>query len=944
MRRLLLPLVASLLLVAALAVPAHALDASKYGIESFGATLSGPQAGAHSDFTTTFSLKGDPEHSGAPYATTERLRFDLPPGLAGDPAAFPKCTAQQLMTSVQPFPPELEEESCPIDSQVGISQVTVYSAQGALNGSFSEPLYNMASPGGDVVARLGFVALFVPTIIDVRLDPETGYGLTASLEGLSSAETVAATTTTLWGDPTDPNHDPQRITPYEAVECNGTPCTAPGEEPRKSGLAPTPFISAPTRCGAAGTATMEAASYALPESPSILSAPLLPALSGCALLDFSPKISLEPTTTQAESPSGMEVKLTLPQQGLDHPNLLAEAHLKKAVVKLPEGMSLNPAAATGLGACAETQIGLASAGPPIRFNAAEPSCPNSSKVGTAEIKTPLLPEPIPASLYLAAPNDNPFGTLLAGYLVAKGQGVLMKVAGRFDADPSTGRITATFAENPQQPFSDLKLHFKGGPHGVLITPPACGSYGIESKLSPWSAADPENPTPAETASSTEAFPISSGPGGGPCPSGKFDPSLEAWTTKPLAATYSPFVLRLVREDGSQRFSDLSVTLPPGLVGKLAGIPPCPQAAIEAAKARSGLGQGAAELSSPSCPAESQVGTVIAGAGAGPDPFFVQTGRAYLAGPYEGAPLSLVVVTPALAGPFDLGNVVVQATLRINPETAQVTAVSDPLPTTLHGIPLDLRDVRVLLDRPDFVLNPTNCEPMSVDATVSGSGGASAAVSSRFQVGGCGELGFAPKLGTRLFGKTHRGAHPRFRSVLRMPKHGANIARAAVSLPHSEFLDQGHLNNICTRVQFAEGGGNGEKCPAASIYGHAKAWSPLLERPLEGPVYLRSNPAHKLPDLVAALKGPASQPIEVDLDGRIDHSFSGGIRTTFEVVPDAPVSRFVLEMQGGRKGLLVNSENLCAGVHDVTANFRAQNGKQVTLKSPLRSACGGHHRR
>jgi hypothetical protein len=939
MKRLTAALAAISLIVVLAAPPFTRAFAAEYGVESFSASLSSSQGGAHADFTTTFQLNETLNSEGqlAPAAPTSRIEVRIPPGLTGNPNAFPECTPGQLAVAAAGLL-DVSEEACPIDSQVGVTEVSVVSSVGGASGTFTEPIYNMTSPGGNVVARLGFVAATMPTFVDIRLDPRSGYGLTASLEGLSSAEMIAAATTTLWGDPTSPDHDSLRITPYEAWVCHGEPCTAPGGEPRHSGLLPTPFMTSPTRCAAPGTATIAAASYEAPDQPSLLSASLLPVVTGCVLLDFSPQISLAPTTALAESPSGADVTLTLPQQGLDHPGLLAEAHLKKAVVKLPEGMSLNPASAAGLGACTETQIGLASEGPPIRFNAAQPSCPNSSKVGTAEIETPLLPKPIQGSLYLAAPNDNPFHTLLSGYLVAQGQGVLLKVAGRFDTDPQTGRIVATFAENPQQPFNKLKLHFKEGARGVLITPPACGSYEVKSSLSPWSAVDPENPTAAETVPETNSFPISSGPDGGPCPNGRFEPALEAGTTSPVADTYSPFVLRLNRDDGTQRLAEVSLTLPPGLVGKLAGIPACPQAGIEAAKARHGLGQGAEENSGPSCPASSQVGIVQAGAGAGPNPFFIQTGKAYLAGPYGGAPLSLVVVTPALAGPFDLGNVVVQAALEVNPETAQVTAVST-LPRILHGIPLDLRDIRVLVDRPDFTLNPTNCEPMSFAGRATSEEGATAPLTERFQVAGCRGLRFKPKLRLRLFGRTTRGGDPSLRAVLRMPKHGANIASASVALPHSEFLDNAHIRTVCTRATFTAGAVPGEKCPTGSIYGHARAFSPLLDRPLEGPVYLGTGYNHTLPDLVASLNGQ----IHLVIRGRID-TLAGGIRTNFDLVPDAPLSKFVLNMRGGDKGLLKNSTNLCAATFRAAARFTAHNGKAVAIEPRLQAPCKAKRRR
>jgi hypothetical protein len=916
------------LLASAIAVTAQAAP-TDYGIDSLSASLSSDQAGDHADFTTTFELKRDPGTK-APFAPTRRITFDLPPGLTGNPSAFPQCTTSQLTTSARLFPPAVKEEVCPVDSQVGVSEIEIFGLQNDPQGTFVEPVYNMVPPGGDVVARLGLVAQVIPVFIDVRLDPESGYGLTATLDSLPSAKIAAFSETTLWGDPTDPSHDPLRVTPYEAAECGGDPCTAPGEEPRESGLLPVPFISNPTSCGVSRMVTMTASSYELPAQPFELSAPLLPTVSGCGLLDFEPDIALRPTSSAADSPSGMEVELSLPQEGLKNPNLFAEAHLKKTVVTLPEGLVLNPAAAAGLGACSEAQIGLVSENP-IRFNSADPTCPDSSKVGTAQIETPVLAKPIDGSLYIARQDDNPFDTLLSGYLVAQGQGVTLKLAGRFDPDSTTGRITATFDENPQAPFERATLQFKGGFRGVLITPRSCGSHAINSSLSPWSAEDPDNPTPAETVFDTDSFGIGSGPEGGPCPSNRFAPELDAGTTQPLAATYSPFVLRLHRDDGTQRLVGLSLSLPPGLVGKLAGIPPCPDAALNAAAALDRPGEGARELASPSCPTASQLGTVLAGAGAGPAPFFVRTGKVYLAGPYKGAPLSMAIVTPAVAGPFDLGSVVVRTALNVDPKTARITAVSDPLPKILHGIPLALRDVHVQIDRPEFILNPTNCEELSFAGSASSEEGATAPLSERFQIGGCRGLDFAPRLRMRLFGGTKRADYQRLRATLTAKEGHANIARAAVTLPRSGLLAQEHIKTVCTRVQFAA-----DTCPKGSIDGRARAVTPLLDHPLTGPVYLRSSD-NLLPDLVAVLRGPESQPIEIELVGRTD-SFKGALRNTFDLVPDAPVSKFTLELFGGERSLIVNSENLCTGKHRATVRLKAQSGKRLTLRPVVRNSC------
>ncbi len=911
-------LAVSLLAAAAIAAPIAVAqaDPSEYGIKSVSASLSTHQAGAHPDFSLALELLTDSNEQ-LP-STTQTLSIALPPGLLANPEAIPKCSVLQLVsTNVED---KTNGTGCPQDSQVGVTEVQLFR-----NGSFvpfTEPVYNMESPGGDVAGRLGFIAQFVPVVIDARLRP-SDYGVTAVAQGLSSFIPLRAATTTLWGVPASKSHDGQRITPYEAANNNGVPEMPGGERP--SGLAPAPFMVNPTRCGNTTEIGVTATSYAEPERPVSQPAPL-PLITGCEGLDFRPSIDFSPTTKSADSPSGMAVDLSLPQDGLKNPNLFAQADLKRAVVTLPEGLALNPSAARGLGACSEAEVGLVSEHP-IEFNASPPACPGSSKVGSAEIRTPLLAGPIDGALYLARADDNPFDTLLAGYLVAQGQGVTLKLAGRFDVDAATGRITATFDDNPQAPFETVSLHFKEGSGGVLTTPPACGSYAIHSILSPWSAHDPFNPAPNEQVALDDLFEIGSGPGGGECPAGRFDPTLEAGTTNALAGAYSPFVLRLSREDGTQRFASFATTLPPGLTGRLAGIPYCPESGISAAAALGGIGEGARELQAPSCPAASRIGRVVTGAGSGPSPFYLDTGTAYLAGPYRGAPLSVVVIAPAIAGPFDLGNVAVRTALRVDPGTAQVTAVSDPLPTSLHGIPLDLRDIRVALDRPRFTLNPTNCREMRVLASVASTGGSVARPESRFQVGGCSGLGFKPKLSMRLTGKTNRGAHPRFQAVLRPRSGDANIARVQVALPHAEFLEQAHIRTICTRVQFAA-----QECPERAIYGHATAYSPLLDEPLRGPVYLRSS-SHRLPDLVIALSGQ----IDFDAVGRID-SIKGEVRTTFDVLPDAPVSRVVLTMQGGKKGLLVNSRNLCQAPSHATAELKAHNGRVVQLSPVLHNDC------
>jgi len=649
------------------------------------------------------------------------------------------------------------------------------------------------------------------------------------------------------------------------------------------------------------------------------------ATAGCNGLSFSPSLKARPTTNVADSPSGLEVELKIPQTS--SLNARATAHLKKAVVTLPEGLVLNPASGNGLAGCDSNQIGIDPGSGVANGNPV--SCPAASRIGAVEVTTPLLDHPLPGSVFIATPHDNPFDSLLAIYVVIDDEptGTLVKLAGHVVPNPQSGQLTTTFDQSPQLPFSSFKLNFFGGAYAPLRTPATCGAYSTTSQMTPWSAPDSGPP-----ATPHDDYAISQSPSGS-CASSESalpnSPSFDAGSASPIAAKSTPFVLHLRRNDATQNFSAVNVSPPPGLTAKLAGTEQCSDAALATAASKSGR----QEQASPSCPPSSEVGSFLAGAGAGPAPYYAP-GKLYLTGPYKGAPLSFAFITPAVAGPYDLGTVVTRAAVYLDSTTGRVTTVSDPLPRILQGILLDIRSVDVSLDRPDFARNGTSCDPLSVDGTLISTLGQIAPLSERFQLGECGRLAFKPKLSIRLFGATKRGGHPALRGVLRMPAGAANIAKASVALPHSEFLDQAHIGTVCTRVQFAEGAGNGASCPAASIYGQATATSPLVDYALQGNAYLRSS-NHQLPDLVVALHGPPSQPIAVNVVGRVD-SVKGGIRTSFEGVPDLPVSTFVLNMAGGRKGLLQNSTNICKSANQATAVLEAQNGDAIELTPALRN--------
>lgn len=885
------------------------------------------RAGSHPfQLTTTFVLNQrlerrrgpdeGPENADTLPALPKDARFDLPPGLIGNPTAMPHCSAAEFNSKTSGL-----TNACPADTAVGVAMVTFDEPANRKLETLTVPVFNLEPTAGEP-ARFGFFAAGVlPVVLDTSLRTGGDYGVTITSHRIPEVSALLATRVSFWGVPGDPRHDAQRG--WSCVAGGFYRFTSDVEHPLPSctdsqgpSSEAAPFLRLPTSCSGPLSAPMLLRSWQFGASylPPVEAEQQF-GMEACNQVPFDPRIELDPDVHAASSPSGLTVRLNVPQEASEAPDGVAEADLKDAVVTLPAGVAVNPSSANGLAACAPQEVDL---------NGPEPAhCPDAAKIGTVEVDTPLLDHPLTGGIYVAKPHDNPFGSLLAIYIAVDDpqSGVVVKLAGRVTADQQTGRLTASFSENPQLPFEDFKLHFFNGPRAALVTPDTCGAFETTSDLAPWSQNGDAHPS--------DSFQVGSGPGGSPCANGVADepndPTFSAGTLSPLAGTFSPFVLRLSRGDGSQRFAAVDTVLPPGLLGKLAGIPYCPEEALAAAAGKT----GAQELSSPACPTASQIGTVNIGVGAGSEPYYV-TGKAYLAGRYKGAPLSLAIVTPAVAGPYDLGTVVVRVAIQVDPETARITAKSDPIPSILDGIPLNVRSIALRMDRPDFTLNPTNCEAMSTTAIAFSVLGQAALLSNRFQVDGCASLGFKPKLHLRLMGKTKRGGHPRLRAVLKARSGDANIGKASVSLPHSEFLDQGHIGTVCTRVQFAA-----NACPAKSIYGHARAFTPLLDQPLEGPVYLRSS-SHKLPDLVADLAGQ----IHVVLGGHID-SIRGGIRSRFEAVPDAPISKFILTMRGGKKGLLVNSTNLCARTHRATAEFTAQNGRMTTLHPAMKRVCRTH---
>ena len=892
--RVSLSLLACLVTLAALAPGAEA--ASDLKLESFTA---GPrnqdgspfiQAGkAPWQLETAFHFEMEEGRAGnqVPGGNLRSSIVELPPGMVGNATRFTQCRPEQLEHTGAPL--------CPTDSQVGIAEIDTTIERPEV---LSVPVYNMVPPPG-MPAQLGFLSIAAITHVDINVRTGGDYGVIAKVSGINSVTQIKGVTVRLWGVPADPSHDIDRYPPNSPVQ---------GGVPIPSTAQPRPFLRTPTSCQSGQSIEIEITSWQQPDELIEASEPW-PQLFGCSGLPFAPGMSVAPESRQAGSPTGFGIDLSLPQSDL--PNGTATSDLKKVVMTLPKGVAINSSSADGLASCDDSAFAIASAG--------KDSCPPASRIGDVSITSPLLKTPMGGSIFLATPQGQNAQAAAEGkmyrlFLEGEGSGARIKLEGKVVPDPSTGQLVTTFDNNPQLPFEKLHVGLNGGPRSPLTTPKACGTYSTTAELTPWAR-------PSEPVSLNSSFTIDEN-----CAAaGQFTPDLEAGVTSPVAGHSSPFTMRITQPSGQQNLARIEAILPEGVLAKLKGVALCAEAAAATGD----------------CAAASQVGTTTVGAGAGSSPVYVpQPGRpptaVYLAGPYKGAPYSLVVKVPAQAGPFDLGNVTVRNGLYVDPTTAQVTAKSDPLPQILLGVPISYRDVRVDIDRPDFTLNPTSCEPMRVTSVLGSAEGATASPSDRFQVAGCGELGFGPKLAFAFKGQTKRSGNPALIATLKAPKGEANIAKTTVLLPASQFIDNAHINNPCTRVQFSAGA-----CPKKSILGTATAYTPLLDEPLSGPVYFRSNGGEReLPDLVADLGGQ----IHVTLVGFVDSVAVKGtesrrVRTRFLTVPDAPVSRFVFKLYGGKRGLIENSTNICKGLAKATVQMQGQNGKPNNFDTAIATSCG-----
>lgn len=892
------------------------------------------QAGAHPynltvDFVFSTRL-GDPSHENEiqafPVEDVKDIAVELPPGVVGNELSLGQCA-----TAV------LAEFKCPGSSQLG-------SILAKLAGGVTTPpwaLFNL-KPNNGHTNELGFDAsedfsVHMPTSVRTGSD----YGLTSITpnipDGLGSVKAVEAS---VWGVPADPSHDHQRVLAgWKATEpFVGEPLPYTGGH--SSPLPPTPFLTMPSQCGKPLVFRVAVDSYLHPGRLNASGGPdlsdtnwkvastTMPPLEGCEKSQaFAPHLTVAPDTTYADTPSGTTVEVSAPQgEGLTNPIALATPTLQNTTVTLPQGMVVSPGQANGLGACQAGEDGLTT---PVekaegKENTGPVSCPADSKVGTVEIETPLLPDKLEGSVYILQSNPPNLQLLVA----ASGDDVNLKLVGDVHLNEATGQLTSTFSSTPSLPFTHFRLIFSGGAQAALTTPPSCGTYSSTSDFTPWSS--PFTPD----ALSSNAFDLNAGPGGSACRSPlPFAPSLIAGATTDQAGGYTDFSLLLSRGDGEQRIAGLQFKTPEGLLGMISKVPLCqePQAAAG------------------TCSTESQIGHTVVGAGAGPDPLYIpQAGQApapiYLTGSYKGAPFGLSIVVPVIAGPFNLGTVVVRAAISVDPRTSRLTISTDPLPQILDGIPTDLRQINTVIDRPGFMFNPTDCVPMEFSGTAQSAQGANAPISSHFQVGSCQSLKFKPDFRVSTSGKTSRQNGASLDAKVLYPtgplgqnqaSSQSNIASVKVDLPKQLPSRLTTLQKACPASLFEA---NPADCPVASKIGVVKAVTPVLPVPLTGPVYFVSHGGEAFPSLVAVLQGYG---VRVDLTAATFINPKTNITSsTFKEVPDVPISSFELYLPEGKYSALAANGNLCQSKLAMPTVFNAQNGAVLKQLTPIAvTGCG-----
>lgn len=810
---------------------------------------------------------------------TESMRdviVHVPAGFVGYPPSTPaRCTAAQLKEQLQSSVSRYAQvPSCPRDSQIGLALV---------NGKDTVPVYNLVAPLG-TPAEFGFAYQGVVIKLRAKLRPSDN-GIDIVTSEAPSATPVSKFEVQLWGVPSDSKYDPVR------AECSDLLFGAEGGVLCPSSAVRSGFLRTPTSCGGPLHWGIDINSYQHPETFQH-SETTTPAVTGCEHNPFDPSLSLVPSTLAPHAASGVETTLTMPQAPV---NGVLPADIRRVTVALPAGIAINPSSAGGLQACSDSDLKLRQEGPA--------TCPDASKLGSVSLHTPLLDHPIGGSVFLRTQSsaDPQSGEMfrLAIEIRSDDDGIAMRLPGSLNVDPSTGQLTATFDDLPQLPIDSMEVRFKTGDRAPLATPSVCGRYLTDVSFLGWNKATAHNFSP---------FVVSG------CTAPQFTPGFRAGVENPVAGASSPFDTKLTRGDSDEQFASIaSVVLPPGLTGDIASVPArCSDAQATAA----------------ACPAGSRIGNVTVGAGVGSDPFYITDGNAYLTGPYKGAPFGLAFIVHAKAGPFDLGNVVVRGTIRVDPHTGQAIVQTDQLPTILKGVPLQLRDIRASIDRPGFMLNPTNCGQMQVGATITSTQGASAAVSSRFQVGECRKLAFKPRFTASTSSETSRQNGASLHVVVKSGAGQANVKSVHVVVPKTLPARLATLNHACPEAVFAA---NPAGCPSESVVGTATAHTPILPAAMVGPAIFVSHGGAKFPDLDLVLQGEG---VTVILTGKTFISKSGFTSSTFASVPDLPISRFDLVLPQGPHSALAANRDLCASGLAMPTTIDGQNGAQIVQRTKI----------
>ncbi len=844
-----------------------------------------------------------------PVAMTKDLRFNLPAGLVGNPTPLPKCSLAQFALIYS------GKGTCPSNTVVGIATPIVTNIDVATYVPFvlTVPLYSLEPSVGEP-AKFGFATPYGAVILDTSVRTGGDYGVVVTVPNITEGTAFIGNVVTFWGVPNDSHHDNARN--YECLgNTSAWESETRGPEPScPVGEKDQPLLIMPTACAGAPISTIEADSweqigqfrskqYTFQDSEGEPTP-----TDGCNRLNFEPSITVAPDGQQASTPTGLTVGVHVPQEASLNPTGLAESSVKDTTVTLPAGVGLNPAGADGLSSCGLSEIGLQSP--------AEQSCPESSKVGTVEIHTPLLPHPLVGAAYLAQQDANPFGSLVALYIVVRDpySGVLVKLAGQVTPNPVTGQLVSTFNETPQLPFEELNLHFFGGSRAPLGTPALCGGYTTTASIAPWSGNAPVD--------SSSEFRITSGPNGSPCSSPlPFTPSLTTGSLNIQAGAFTPFTMTMSREDGNQNLDAIQLKMPSGLLGTLSNVKLC----------------GEAEGDAGTCGPESLIGETTVSVGLGGNPYTVTGGKVYITGPYEGAPYGLSIVNPAKAGPFNLGEVIVRAKIEVNPENAALTITSDStgpyqIPQIIDGIPLQIKHVNVSINRPDFTFNPTNCSPQEIGGGLTSSQGAVSVLHVPFQVTNCAVLKFKPIFSVSTNGKTSRANGASLNVKLTYPKAPfgtqANIGKVKVDLPKQLPSRLTTLQKACPAATFAA---NPASCPADSKVGTATATTPVLPVHLEGPAYFVSHGGAKFPELIVVLSGEG---VSVYLHGETFISKAGITSSTFRTIPDVPIGVFELKLPQGPDSALAANGNLCTSKLTMPTNFVAANGMSLKQTTPI----------